>query len=59
MTFSPGPEDGQIRETSSSGNTVNATFGGFNAKTGIHMKITINDPAIKISNISIQFFGTT
>lgn len=54
---SPSP-DGQIRESTSTGGTVNATFGGYNAKTGIHCEIIINNTAIKIDSITVQFYGT-
>jgi hypothetical protein len=51
----PNP-DGHIRE-SSSGNVVNATFGGYSIKTGFYCKIVINNPLIIIDGIHVVFFG--
>lgn len=58
-TMSPETPDGQIRTTASNTtNAIQATFGGYQALLGIHVQITINDPAIKISNVSVSFDGT-
>lgn len=55
-TFDDGVTDGQIREATSSGNTINFTFGGFNMQDGVYMEITIVDPAIRIDGITAVFF---
>lgn len=55
-TFDDGVTDGHIREASSSGSTVNATFGGFSCEDGFFMHIRINDNAIKIDRLSVTFF---
>jgi hypothetical protein len=54
-TFDDGTTDGHIRESSSSGNTVNCTFGGFDCQDGFYMHIRINDDAIKISSLTVSF----
>lgn len=54
-TFDDGVTDGQIREASSSGNTVNCTFGGFVCEDGFYMHIRINDSRIKIDTLTVSF----
>jgi len=54
-TFDDGVTNGQIREGSSSGNTVNCTFGGFVCEDGFYMRIRINDSRIKIDTITVSF----
>lgn len=54
-SFNDGTTNGQIRESSSSGNTVNCTFGGFDCQDGFYMHIRINNTAIKISSLSVSF----
>lgn len=54
-TFDDGNSDGQIRLASSSGNTVEATFGGFNLEDGFYCKITIVNPSSKIDSITVSF----
>ncbi len=54
-TFDDGTTNGQIRESSSSGNTVNCTFGGFDCQDGFYMHIRINNTAIKISSLTVSF----
>ncbi len=54
-TFDDGTTNGQIRESSSSGNTVNCTFGGFDCQDGFFMHIRINDTAIKLSSLTVSF----
>jgi len=44
-----------IREASSSGNTVNITFGGFSCETGIFVEVKIVNPAIKLSSLVSSF----
>jgi hypothetical protein len=44
-----------IREASSSGNTVNITFGGFSCETGIFIEVRIVNPAIKLSSVVASF----
>lgn len=55
-TFDDGVTDGHVRESSSSGNTVNCTFGGFSCEDGVFMEIEIVDPSVKISSIAFTFF---
>lgn len=45
-----------IREGSSSGNTVNASFGTFPMEDGIYVEIMIYNNAIKIDRIDVTFF---
>lgn len=45
-----------IRESSSSGNNVNGTLGGFAATTGIYVQVKIVNAGIKISSMEITFF---
>ena len=45
-----------IRESSSSGNTVNGTFGGFSCENGVYMQITIANAGIKLTSFSVTFF---
>ena len=54
--FDDGVTNGQIREASSSGNTVNCTFGGFTCETGFFIEIQIVNTNIKIDSISVTFF---
>ena len=54
-TFNDGATDGQIRLGSSSGNTVNGTFGGFNATNGIYVEFKISNSAIRIDTVSVTF----
>jgi len=54
-TFDDGTTNGQIRESSSSGNTVNCTFGGFDCQNGFFMHIRINNSTIKISSLTVSF----
>jgi hypothetical protein len=54
--FDDGASNGQIRESSSSGNTVNCTFGGFSCENGVFMEIQIANTAIKISSLTFTFF---
>ena len=45
-----------IREASSSGNTVNCTFGGFSCENGVYIELKIINAAIKIGSFVITFF---
>jgi hypothetical protein len=45
-----------IREGSSSGNTVNASFGTFACEDGIYVEIMIYNSTIKIDRIDVTFF---
>lgn len=57
-TFDDGVTDGQIREGTSSGNTINATFGsGTFMEDGIYCHIRINDPAIQIDSMTVTFIS--
>jgi len=55
-TFNDGVTDGHIREGSSSGNTVNATFGGLSCEGGFFMHIKIKNSSIRLSSLSVTFF---
>jgi hypothetical protein len=46
-----------IRRSTSSGNNIDATFGGalFNCKTGVFLQIQIVNPAVKITSFNISF----
>lgn len=49
-------EGAGIRELTSSGGTINATFGGLPARGGVYMQIQILNPAIRISSAEVTFF---
>jgi len=55
-SFDDGVTDGYIRESSSSGNTVNGTFGGFSCETGFFFHLEIVNPLVQIDSISVTFF---
>jgi hypothetical protein len=55
-TFNDGVTNGQIREASSSGGTVNCTFGGLTCEGGFFIEIQIVNAAIKIDRFSVTFF---
>jgi hypothetical protein len=55
-SFDDGFTNGQIREATSSGNTVNGTFGGFSCNTGIFIEIMLNDVRISIDSFQVVFF---
>lgn len=44
-----------IRLATSSGNTVNGTFGGFSIEGGIYIQVRINNDAIQITSMSMIF----
>ena len=54
-------DDGQsdigsgIREATSNGNTINATFGGFSCETGILMEIQIANTNVKLNSVIVTF----
>lgn len=54
--FDDGLTNGQIREASSSGNTVNGTFGGFACNGGIYIEIQLMDARISIDSFTVVFF---
>ena len=54
-TFDDGATDGQIRQSSSSVNVIEGTFGGRNCVGGIYCEVIINNSNIKISQISLSF----
>ena len=56
-TFDDGATVGgsYIREATSSGNTVNVTFGGFSCENGIYMEIEIANPGIKLDSVVASF----
>ena len=54
--FDDGLTNGQIREASSSGNTVNGTFGGFACNNGFFIEITIANANISIDSFTVVFF---
>lgn len=45
-----------IIEGSSSGNIINATFGGLSCKDGIYLEIQLMNSNIKIDNLKVDFF---
>lgn len=55
-SFDDGLTDGQIREATSSGNTVNGTFGGYACTTGIFIEVTLMDARISIDSFTAVFF---
>jgi hypothetical protein len=57
-SFDDGYTDGRIRTGSSSGNTIQATFGGFNANDGFFCHVVINNATIKIDSISVTLNAT-
>jgi hypothetical protein len=46
----------RIRESTSSGNSINATFGGLSARDGVYMEVQIQNAAIRLSSIEVTFF---
>jgi hypothetical protein len=44
-----------IREATSSGNTVNITFGGFSCENGVYVEIEIANPGIKLDSMVVSF----
>jgi hypothetical protein len=54
--FDDGLTNGQIREASSSGNTVNGTFGGFACNGGVFIEITLADPRVSLDSFTVVFF---
>lgn len=44
------------RESTSSGNTINGTFGGFGMRGGIATRIVINNVAIRLDSIQVTFY---
>ena len=54
-TFDDGNTVHEIRLGSSSGNTINGTFGGYNATNGIYVEVRICNSAIKIDQITVTF----
>lgn len=45
-----------IMEGSSSGNIINATFGGLSCRGGIYIEIQLSNSNIKIDNLRVDFF---
>ena len=54
--FDDGVTNGQIREGSSSGATVNGTFGGLTCQNGFFIRVEIANTTIKISRFEVTFF---
>lgn len=44
-----------IREGTSSGNTVNITFGGFSCENGIYIEVEIANPGIMVDSLVVSF----
>lgn len=44
-----------IRESTSQGNTINVTFGGFSCEQGVYVEIEIANPAIKLDSVVVSF----
>lgn len=55
-TFDDGTSDGHIREASSSGSVVHATFGGRSCETGFFFHIRINNPAVILDAVDVTLF---
>ena len=55
-TFDDGVTNGQIREASSSGGTVNCTFGGLVCEDGFFMHIQIANTTIKLDRLEVTFY---
>lgn len=55
VLFDDGVTNGHVRLGSSSGNTVQGTFGGRACQDGVYFHIRINDSSIKIDSVSITF----
>jgi hypothetical protein len=53
--FDDGNTNGQVRLGSSSGNTIQTTFGTFTMKDGIYVEFKIKDNSIKINSITVTF----
>ena len=53
--FDDGVTNGQIREGSSSANTVNCTFGGYVCENGFYLHVLIANTAIRIDRLSVSF----
>lgn len=53
--FDDGVTNGNIRLGSSSGDTINGTFGGMVCTGGVYCHIVINDSRIKIDSVAITF----
>ena len=53
--FDDGNTVGNCRVGSSSGNTIDGTFGGFNATNGIYVEIRICHQSIKLDTITVSF----
>ena len=54
--FDDGVSNGQIREGSSSGGTINCTFGGKTCENGFFIQLQIVNTAIKIDRFSVTFY---
>ena len=54
-TFDDGDSDGQIRLGSSTGNTINGTFGTFSMKDGVYMEIKIRNLNVKLNSITVAY----
>jgi hypothetical protein len=50
------PAGAGCREGTSSGNTINCTFGGFSCDTGTYMELRIVNSATQIDSITVTFF---
>ena len=54
--FDDGVTNGQIREATSSGNTVNGTFGGFACRGGVFIELLLADARISVDSFTAVFF---
>ena len=54
--FDDGLTNGYVREATSTGNTVNATFGGFACNTGLFIELVIADARISVDSLTVVFF---
>ena len=54
-TFDDGVTDGHCRQATSSGNSIDFTFGGYNMEDGIYVEVRILDDFIKIDSMVLSF----
>lgn len=54
--FDDGATNGNLREGSSNGNTVNGTFGGLPCEDGVYMEIKIINATIQIDSVTVTFY---
>lgn len=55
-TFDDGVTNGQCRELTSSGNTVNGTFGGFSMRDGLFVQFRIINPNTQLDSVTFTYY---